>query len=110
MVRFDIDPDTLTYSDDGLIPAIIQQHDTHEVLMMAWMNKHALEQTLITGETVFWSRSRHTLWHKGATSGNTQRVMAIAADCDRDTLLIQVDSPGPACHTGSRTCFDEMVL
>lgn len=100
-----LDPASLTYNADGLIPAIIQQHDTGEVLMMAWMNAESLAQTQGLGETVFWSRSRQEFWHKGATSGNTQRVVAIAADCDRDTLLIQVDSPGPACHTGTRSCF-----
>lgn len=101
-----IDPTSLSYNADGLIPAIIQQHDTGEVLMMAWMSAESLTHTQALGETVFWSRSRQELWHKGATSGNTQRVHAIATDCDRDTLLIQVDSQGPACHTGTRTCFD----
>lgn len=101
-----IDPASLTYTPDGLIPAIVQQHDDGRVLMMAWMNKESLAQTLVIGETVFWSRSRQELWHKGATSGNTQRVLAITTDCDRDTLLITVDSPGPACHTGTRSCFD----
>lgn len=106
MVATPLDPASLTYTADGLIPAIVQQHDTGEVLMMAWMNADSLAQTQTIGETVFWSRSRQELWHKGVTSGNTQRVIAIATDCDRDTLLIQVDSPGPACHTGTRTCFD----
>ena len=106
MVWTDVHPDTLTYTPDGLIPAIVQQHDTGEVLMMAWMNAESLQQTIECGETVFFSRSRQTLWHKGATSGNTQRVISMATDCDRDTLLIRVDSPGPACHTGTRSCFD----
>lgn len=105
MTVITLDPASLTYTADGLIPAIVQQYDTGEVLMMAWMNQDSLAQTQVIGETVFWSRSRQELWHKGATSGNTQRVIAISTDCDRDTLLIQVDSPGPACHTGARTCF-----
>lgn len=100
-----LDPAQLTYTCDGLIPAIVQQYDTGEVLMMAWMTLDTLTETLALGETVFWSRSRQERWHKGATSGNTQRVISVRADCDRDTLLIQVDSPGPACHTGTRTCF-----
>jgi phosphoribosyl-AMP cyclohydrolase len=95
----------LQYNKQGLIPAIIQQHDTGEVLMMAWMNKEALEQTLNTKTTWFWSRSRNELWHKGATSGNVQQVNKILYDCDSDCLLVQVDSKGPACHTGAKSCF-----
>lgn len=95
----------LKYDERGLIPAIVQQHDTKEVLMMVWMDEESLRLTLETGTTWFWSRSRQELWNKGATSGNMQRVVSVRADCDRDTLLVEVDSPGPACHTGSRTCF-----
>lgn len=101
----DVDDFDLTFDDRGLIPAIVQQHDTAEVLMMAWMNAESLRLTLETGTTWFWSRSRQELWNKGATSGNIQHVVSISADCDRDTLLVQVDAEGPACHTGSRKCF-----
>lgn len=95
----------LAYNDAGLIPCIVQDADTREVLMMAWMNAESLALTLERGETVFWSRSRQELWNKGATSGNMQAVKELWADCDSDTLLVKVDSPGPACHTGNRTCF-----
>jgi phosphoribosyl-AMP cyclohydrolase len=95
----------LRWDDRGLIPAIVQQHDTGEVLMVAWMNEESLRKTLDTSETWFWSRSRQELWHKGATSGNTQRVTEVRFDCDADTLLVLVDAAGPACHTGERTCF-----
>jgi phosphoribosyl-AMP cyclohydrolase len=95
----------LRFDDKGLIPAIVQQHDSREVLMMAWMNAEALELTLQSGTTWFWSRSREELWNKGATSGNFQEVIKILYDCDSDCLLVQVDSPGPACHTGERSCF-----
>lgn len=95
----------LRYDSNGLIPAVVQQHDTGEVLMVAWMNEESLRRTLETRTTWFWSRSRQELWNKGATSGNTQRVVSVHVDCDADTLLVQVDSPGPACHTGDRTCF-----
>ena len=97
--------EALRWDDKGLIPAIVQQHDTKEVLMVAWMNKESLAKTLETGETWFWSRSRAELWHKGATSGNTQRVTEVRFDCDADTLLVLVEAAGPACHTGERTCF-----
>ena len=97
--------DKLTFNTKGLIPAIVQDSADGAVLMMAWMNPAALERTLITGEAHFWSRSRRQLWHKGETSGNTLRVEKIWADCDRDTLLLQVTPAGPACHTGERTCF-----
>ena len=93
------------FDDRGLIPAIVQQHDTGEVLMMAWMNEESLRLTLTTGTTWFWSRSRQELWNKGATSGNMQQVVSVHTDCDSDALLVRVDSPGPACHTGNRTCF-----
>ena len=95
----------LKYNELGLIPAIIQQYDTNEVLMMAFMNDESLELTKKTGTTWFFSRSRNELWNKGATSGNTQQVKEILYDCDRDCLLVKVDSPGPACHTGNRSCF-----
>lgn len=89
----------------GLIPAIVQDAATKEVLMMAYMNAASLRLTLERGETYFWSRSRGELWHKGATSGNLQKVVEIFVDCDADTLLIQVQPMGPACHTGERACF-----
>jgi phosphoribosyl-AMP cyclohydrolase len=95
----------IRWDDRGLVPAIVQQHDTGEVLMVAWMNEESLRKTLETGETVFWSRSRQQLWHKGETSGNTQAVREVRFDCDADTLLVLVDAAGPACHTGERTCF-----
>jgi len=88
-----------------LIPAIIQQHDTGEVLMLAYMNRESLQKTLDTGYTWFFSRSRGKLWNKGETSGHTQKVMSVDSDCDNDTLLIKVEQTGPACHTGSHNCF-----
>ena len=100
-----LDDANLKYDDRGLIPAIVQQYDTGEVLMMAWMNAESLRLTFETETTWFWSRSRQELWNKGATSGNMQKLISIAADCDLDCLLVTVDSPGPACHTGSRSCF-----
>ena len=96
---------SLTFDDKGLIPCIVQQHDTGEVLMMAWMNEESVRLTLETGTTWFWSRSRGMLWNKGETSGNFQHVKELRYDCDADCLLALVDSPGPACHTGNRTCF-----
>ena len=95
----------LEFAADGLLPAIIQEAGTGRVLMMAWMNRASLEKTLATGNTVFWSRSRQKFWMKGASSGHTQRVREIAFDCDGDTLLIQVDQVGAACHEGYRSCF-----
>lgn len=95
----------VAFDERGLVPAIVQQHDTGEVLMMAWMNAESLARTLETRTTWFWSRSRQELWNKGATSGNVQQVRQVFYDCDADCLLIKVDSPGPACHTGNRTCF-----
>ena len=95
----------LAYNDAGLIPCIVQDADTREVLMMAWMNAESLALTLERGETVFWSRSRQELGHKGATSGNTQKVVEIRYDCDADTLLALVHPAGPACHTGETSCF-----
>lgn len=94
------------FDDDGLVTSVVQQHDTGEVLMVAWMNAEALDRTLDSGEAWFWSRSRAELWHKGATSGNVLEVLEVLVDCDRDTLLVRVDvGDGVACHTGSRTCF-----
>ena len=95
----------LRYNEAGLIPAIVQQEGTGEVLMMAWMNAESLTLTFETGTTWFWSRSRKELWNKGATSGNMQQVKQVLVDCDKDCLLVIVDSPGPACHTGNRSCF-----
>jgi phosphoribosyl-AMP cyclohydrolase len=95
----------LKFDTNGLIPAIVQDANTQEVLMLAYMNAESLQRTLETGETYFWSRSRAELWHKGETSGNTQTVMDVLVDCDTDTLLIRVQPEGPACHTGERTCF-----
>lgn len=97
--------DDLTFDARGLIPAVVQEADTGEVLMVAWMNREALDGTLATGLAHFWSRSRARLWQKGETSGHVQHVRGIYADCDRDTLLVQVHQEGAACHTGSRTCF-----
>jgi phosphoribosyl-ATP pyrophosphohydrolase/phosphoribosyl-AMP cyclohydrolase len=95
----------LKWDDRGLIPAIVQDAATGEVLTLAYMNAESLRLTQETGETWFWSRSRRELWHKGATSGNTQRVIEIRADCDSDALLVRVEPAGPACHTGERSCF-----
>lgn len=103
-----IDPATLDFKD-GLVTAVIRDKQTGSTLMVAWMNEQAVRKTLETGETWFWSRSRSELWHKGATSGNRQRVVSVKADCDRDTLLIDVIAAGPACHTGARSCFDDSV-
>lgn len=97
--------DELKFDERGLIPCIVQQYDSGEVLMMAWMNAESLRLTQETQTTWFWSRSRSELWNKGATSGNTQQVREMRYDCDADCLLVEVDSPGPACHTGNRTCF-----
>ena len=91
------DPSKLKYDAHGLIPCVVQQYDTGEVLMVAWMNEESVGLTLKTGTTWFWSRSRQELWNKGATSGNMQEVRELWADCDNDTLLVKVDSPGPAC-------------
>ncbi|SEG83480.1 phosphoribosyl-AMP cyclohydrolase [Nonomuraea solani] len=100
----------LKRNPDGLIPAIAQQYDTGEVLMLAWMNDEALHRTLTTGRATYWSRSRGEYWVKGATSGNVQEVKAVALDCDGDTILVKVDQAGGACHTGDRTCFDAAPL
>jgi len=95
----------LKFDAQGLIPAIVQDAETHQVLMLAYMNAESLQLTLSRRETYFWSRSRRELWHKGATSGNIQQVVEISVDCDADTLLIRVHPAGPACHTGNQTCF-----
>lgn len=95
----------LKYDAAGLIPAVVQEASTREVLMVAWMSRESLELTLRTGFTHFWSRSRGRLWKKGETSGCLQRVREVRADCDADTLLVLVDQAGPACHTGSGSCF-----
>ena len=97
--------DALKWDDHGLIPTVVQDATTQQVLMVAFMNAESLQRTLELGETVFWSRSRSELWHKGATSGNVQKVRDIQVDCDADTLLILVDPAGPACHTGAVSCF-----
>lgn len=99
----------LTYSDTGLIPAIAQQHDTGEVLMMAWMNKASIAETLETGRVCYWSRSRQSFWRKGESSGQIQRLKELRFDCDQDTLLLKVDQTGPACHTGRRSCFYHLI-
>lgn len=100
----------LKYNEQGLIPAIIQDADTKQVLMLAYMNEESFKKTLETGTTVFYSRSRQKLWQKGETSGNVQKVVSIYKDCDNDTLLINVKQTGVACHTGSYTCFYKNVL
>ncbi len=105
-----LDINLLTFDDKGLIPAIVQDDRTGEVLMLAYMNKESIEKTIETKETWFYSRSRKELWNKGATSGNRQQVKRISADCDSDTLLIQVTPQGPACHTGEKTCFFTTAL
>jgi phosphoribosyl-AMP cyclohydrolase len=101
--------DRLKYNSDGLIPAIVQDHATGRVLMMAWMNQASLQSTIETGKTHFWSRSRKKFWMKGESSGHTQTVKDIAFDCDGDTLLIQVEQVGAACHEGYRSCFFRSV-
>jgi phosphoribosyl-AMP cyclohydrolase len=95
----------IKFDRDGLVPAIAQQYDTGEVLMMAWMNREALSATLVEGRVCYWSRSRRKLWRKGETSGQVQVLRELRLDCDGDTLLLLVDQPGVACHTGRRSCF-----
>lgn len=94
----------------GLVVAVVQQYDTGEVLMVAWMDDEALHRTLSTGRATYWSRSRQQYWVKGETSGHVQHVKSVALDCDGDALLVRVDQVGPACHTGARTCFDAGVI
>jgi phosphoribosyl-ATP pyrophosphohydrolase/phosphoribosyl-AMP cyclohydrolase len=99
----------ITWNKQGLVPAIVQDAQSGVVLMLAYMNEEALRLTQETGEAHFWSRSRRELWHKGATSGNVQRVREILIDCDADTILLKVDPAGPACHTGETSCFHRSV-
>ncbi len=109
MSRTPVDLDAIDFAKDerGLVPAIVQDAQSGEVLMLAWQNREALEETVRTGEATFFSRSRNALWRKGATSGNVQRVVRAATDCDRDAMLLQVEPAGPACHTGEKSCFFE---
>ena len=100
---------SLLFNSDGLVPAIAQQHDTGEILMMAWMNEDAVRETLDTNQVCYWSRSRSQLWRKGETSGQTQKLVDFRWDCDADTILLQVDQFGVACHTGRRNCFYNAV-
>jgi phosphoribosyl-AMP cyclohydrolase / phosphoribosyl-ATP pyrophosphohydrolase len=100
----------IRFDEKGLVPAIVQDAETKEVLTLAYMNKESLEKTLETGETWFFSRSRQELWHKGATSGNTQSVVNVKYDCDQDAVLVLVEPKGPACHTGAVSCFSEGVV
>ncbi len=97
--------DRIRFDAAGLVAAVAQQHDTGEVLMLAWMNRDAVEETLATGRVCYWSRSRGALWRKGETSGQTQRLVELRLDCDGDSVLLQVDQHGVACHTGRRSCF-----
>jgi phosphoribosyl-AMP cyclohydrolase len=95
----------LSFDRDGLVAAVAQQHDTGEVLMLAWMNRDAVRETLETGRVCYWSRSRQSLWRKGETSGHVQRLVELRVDCDGDAVLLRVEQTGPACHTGERSCF-----
>ena len=104
-MEVDMNAAELTYDGQGLIPCIVQDAETGEVLMMAWMNEESVRLTLEQRTTWFWSRSRQELWHKGETSGNTQQLVELRYDCDADCLLARVNPAGPACHTGERTCF-----
>lgn len=101
--------DSLPFNEQGLVPAIAQAHDSLEVLMLAWMNREALDETLRTGRVCYWSRSRSRLWRKGERSGQTQHLRSLRLDCDGDTLLLLVEQKGPACHTGRRSCFYNVV-
>ena len=100
-----MEPGELTYDDRGLVPAVVQDAENGDVLMLAWMNRESLEATLAEGRTIFWSRSRHALWRKGETSGHVQHLEEVRADCDGDALLLRVHQDGAACHTGARSCF-----
>ncbi len=109
MPASDLDPavaERLKRDGAGLVAAVVQQHDTGEVLMVGWMDDEALHRTLTTGRATYWSRSRQQYWVKGETSGHVQQVRSVALDCDGDALLVRVDQVGPACHTGARSCFD----
>lgn len=101
--------ETVKFDENGLVPAVVQDAASGRVLMLAYMNAESLSRTLATGETWFWSRSRGELWHKGETSGHTQRVISISIDCDNDTLLVKVEPLGPACHTGEQSCFFRLL-
>lgn len=103
-------PEQLDWDGRGLLPAIVQDATTGQILMLAYMNRESLSKSIESGETWFWSRSRQTLWHKGATSGNTQRIVEIVADCDTDALLVRVEALGPACHTGRTSCFHRPLV
>jgi phosphoribosyl-AMP cyclohydrolase len=100
----------LKLNSDGLIPVVAQNAETGRVLMLAWMNQEAIEQTVMLKEAVYFSRSRNELWHKGATSGNVQRVVELSVDCDADSLLLRVIPEGPACHNGTESCFDTEIV
>ncbi len=100
--------DAVKYDANGLVPCVVQDKATGEVLMVAWASAEAMSATLRTGEAHFWSRSRKVLWHKGGSSGNVQRVLSASLDCDHDTVLLAVEPAGPACHTGGVSCFREM--
>lgn len=104
-----IEPEDLKWGGDGLVPAIVQDASSGKVLTLAWVSRESLARMQEAGETVFYSRSRRTLWHKGETSGNTQKVVGLLADCDRDAILVRVIPRGPACHTGADSCFHEPV-
>ena len=108
-VQMNFDANSLIYNDAGLIPAIAQDEDSGDVLMMAWMNAAAVMQTLKTGRVTYWSRSRSAFWVKGETSGHTQELVDLRVDCDRDCLLLKVRQTGPACHTNRRSCFYSSV-
>jgi phosphoribosyl-AMP cyclohydrolase len=113
MEDMSLDPaiaERLKRNAEGLVPAVVQQYDTGEVLMLGWMDDEALHRTLTTGRATYWSRSRREYWVKGDTSGHVQWVKQVRVDCDADTLLVQVDQEGPACHTGARTCFDDGLI
>ena len=101
-----INPETVKFDEHGLVPVIVQDAHTREVLTLAYMNRESLARTIETGQTWFWSRSRNELWHKGATSGNTQEVVTLTPDCDNDAIVVLVEPAGPACHTGARSCFE----
>jgi len=99
----------IAFNEQGLVPVVAQEAKTGEVLMLAWMNREAVEKTIETGQVHYWSRSRQTLWRKGETSGHTQTLRNFTIDCDGDTILLKVDQVGPACHTGEKTCFFNKV-
>ena len=102
--------DAIKWNADGLVPAIAQDAETGEVLMLAWMNRESLTKSLEIGQAVYWSRSRQSLWHKGATSGHFQDLKSVTLDCDQDALLLSVHQHGSACHTGARSCFFNQVI